>query len=252
MVGGLSTLLDRSNLIINAIATALVVACLHPEIRSLFPFWVIDAGAYFANTMFHEVGHSIFAWLFGMPSIPSVFTLFGREQAAGVALTFERNWFVQGASLLGMAYALYWVWNNEFRFWFWSLFALFIIVLALIFTPYTRILPIYMGHGSAMLVGAFFLFRGLVNMDSRNNYERWLNAFLGWYLLLQNMHFGWGLWKDLAKRAEYENAALNHDFSQLTQIMYGWSVEGIGQFTVFFGAALIIFSFIAAYICESK
>jgi len=229
-------------------ALSLAIICILPSTNHYFPLWAIAAGANIADAMFHEMGHSIFGWLFGVPNIPSVFTLFGREQAAGLTLMWPRSWIVQITAFAGLVYACYWIYKN-FPEWFWAAAIFTLLVMAIAFTPYSQIPILYMGHGGAILMGSFFLFRAWANIDARNAYERWLNAFFGFFMVLKNIYFAYML-TDSNISEEYSDRLIggisHHDFAAMAEIIHSWTVRGIALFTIFFGVSMIIASVVAA------
>ena len=226
-------LLDRTTILIIGSALVLAVLCIHPATNSTFPLWVIATGANFADTMFHEMGHSITGWLFGVPNIPSVFTLFGREQAGGLTMTFGHFWLLQGIVIAALLYAIYDKWAAASR-WCYPLAALTLFIIIFAASGYYEMAISYMGHCGAMLMGAFFLYRSLLGLAARNLYERWLNAFLGLFILLHNMHFAYMLIYDVDFNDVYSEAMIggftHHDFIKIADAVRGWAVRGVAWF----------------------
>jgi len=243
-----TAMLNRSTIIIIPTALALAIICILPATNHYFPIWPIAAGANIADTMFHEIGHSIFGWLMGVPNIPSVFTLFGTEQAAGLTLMWPRSWIVQVVVFAGLIYGCYWIYQN-FPGWLWVAVSFTLLVIITAFTPYTKIPIFYMGHGGAIAMGGFFLFRAWANMAARNGYERWLNAFFGFFMILKNIYFAW-LLTDPDISEEYSSRLIggisHHDFAAMHEIIHSWTVHGIALFTIFYGVVMIIVSFLGA------
>src|SRR5277367_2959407 len=101
--------LDRTTLFIMVSAFIVALLALLPATRDMFPFWVIAAGLHICDTLFHELGHTLFAWLFGRPAVPMIFTLFGADQAGGMTIYREHSWFVQIGAFLALAYGCWWL-----------------------------------------------------------------------------------------------------------------------------------------------
>ena len=220
-----------------------------PATKEMFPFWVIARGAFVADALFHEMGHTIFYWLFGHVAIPMIFTLFGSDQAGGMSMAMGRNWFLQILVFAALAYGVYWVKENWRALLIpYCLFSVLVTVAA--FTKYTDVVIAYMGHGSSIAMGGFFLFRAWIYLDARNSYERWLNAFFGFYLTLSNMVFSYGLAFNTDARGDYSShlafGAGHNDFWNIAMVIPSWSVKGIAMFTIGYGVAMIIGSCVAA------
>lgn len=235
---------------LSVLASACVVAllCILPQTKSIFPFWVIASGAFIADTLFHELGHTLFNWLFGTPAIPMIFTLFGADQAGGMSMAWDRSWIVQGMAFAALAIALYWSYTE--RWLFTCLLCLTALVGALAFTPYYVVVILYMGHGSAILVGGWLLYRAWLYLDSRNGFERWLNAFFGFFLVLNNFYFSCMLAFDTETRKDYSEHTpfgISHDdFTAITFEITRWSVKGVALFTLGYCAVTILVSFLLA------
>ena len=239
-----------AGLVLSAMALAIVIVL--PVTQGVFPFWVISKACHLADTMFHEVGHSLFAWAFGYPSIPSIFTLFGSDQAGGLALTFDHSWAVQCMVWAAMAYGIWWLWREERTSWAIIAASLCVVLVPLAFWRHHTLVGLYMGHGSAILMGCFFLYRGLLDLSARHAVERWLNLFLGFYMLVRNGGFAWLLAFDAYAREEYSSlkifGAAHHDFMAMQEEWYRLSVQGIAQATVAFVMVSAVITCVLAYI----
>lgn len=223
--------------------------CVLPATQGWGLVAIIAMGLNIADTLFHELGHALFYWLYGRPSIPMIFTIFGADQAGGMAMTWERSWLMQGLVLLLLATGCAWT----KKFWpdaFIATVCVFLFVSLTAFTRFHGVIPLFMGHGGAMLMGGFFLFRAWIYLDARNGFERWLNAFFGSFLLLDNIYFCYRLFADPAALGQYAGhlafGASHNDFVAITHIMHGWSVPGIALFGMIFGASIAVGAYIFA------
>jgi hypothetical protein len=244
--------LDRTTAIILTTACALAVVCVLPPLHAWAPLGIVAMGLRVANPLFHELGHSIFAWLYGVPNLPSILTLFGSDQAGGVTVMMDRSWIMQGIALLLLPLAC-WRLRDVGMEWFYAACALTAFIAFTAFTPFYRAVITYMGHGGAMAVGGYLLYRALVYLDARNQFERWLNALFGFYLLLYNVHFSWRLMTDAYFRSEYQGSgvgASHHDFYEITFHIHAFTVDGVAIFTIAAGAAIIGLAFAAAWYTE--
>lgn len=251
----MSALFDRATLLTIFSALIVVCLCLWPGIREIFPIWLIAKGAFVGDALFHELGHTIFYWLFGQPAIPMIFTLFGSDQAGGMAMAWDRSWFVQGAAFAFLAYACYWLRENIPGL-FISMLIFSIIIVTLAFTRYTETVISFMGHGTSILMGGFFLFRAWIYLDARNAIERWLNAFFGFYLTLSNFMLGYNILYDPATRERYTGhqmfGAMHNDLVNVAMDVGSWSVLGVAWFMMVFSVFTIVSAFIMAVLLRDN
>ncbi len=242
-------LLNFTTVIIILSAFGLAILCILPGTSNSFPLWIIASGASVADTMFHELGHSITGWLLGVPNVPSILTIFGRGQAAGLTWHFGHFWLLQGIVIAGFAYLSYDLYHAASR-WFLVSVVMTALVIIIGFSGYYQAAISYMGHGGAILMGAFFLFRSWLGLAARNLYERWLNAFLGFFPVLNNIHFAYTLAYDADFNEQYSDHVIggvtHNDLVKLAGEVAGWTVHGIAVFTIIFGAAMLLLSFFAS------
>ncbi len=235
----------------------MAVICILPPLAGLFPLRLISAGLYVANTLFHELGHAIIAWSFGKPAVPMIFTFIGADQAGGMSMELplpkEYNWVLQLAIL---GYGCFWVKERFIKF-FIPVTILSICLITIRLIGYDRIVISYMGHGGAIFIGGFFLFRSLIYLDARNQYERWLNGLFGFFLVLNNLYFSYNLVFDSEVREGYNNhlafGVSENDFTFMAEVIHRWSVSGIATFTMGYCITTMIIAFIFAwYSCRKE
>jgi hypothetical protein len=245
---------DRTTALVILSALIAVLLCLAPQTHDKIPFSIINAGAHIADVLFHELGHTLFYWLSGYPAIPMIFTLFGADQAGGMALTFGHSWAVQIGVWVALAYFIYFFYDHNSR-WFIAVAILLAISLINAISDYDTLLATYMGHGGSILMGGFFLFRAWIYLDARNQFERWLNGFFGFYLILSNIQFSYNLIYDAAAKILYSQhaafGAMHNDFMAMTEMIYGLSMDTIATFTIVYGFLVIIGAYaLAAYLSD--
>ena len=231
-------------------ALAVVVLTMLPATQSMFVFPWIYLAAHLADTMFHECGHAVFAWAMGHPAIPSILTAFGSDQASGVTLTMGHSWIVQAGVWAAMAYGCWWLWRQDARGRAIGAGVLAGALAGLSLWEHASLVWTYMGHGSAMLVGGFFLYRGVLNLSARSMYERWLNLFLGLFMLLDNGRFAWQLAFDATERAHYEAIAVfggHHDYAAMADEWYRLSVKGVAEGAVVEAVLVTLAALLLAY-----
>lgn len=140
----------------------------------------------YLNVLVHEIGHSLFAWLFGFPSIPTFDFLHG----GGFALQFGRQ-----PIILIIYYALFaWLVYRYRKNWL-SLIMLGLLVALYswcAFRPFHHIIILYMGHGTEPLFAGILLFRAISwRKVSMSSFERPLNAVLGFFVLFSSIYFAY-------------------------------------------------------------
>ncbi len=215
------------------------------------PVNILYRALFVADTFAHEMGHTIFFWLFGQPAIPMIFTLFGSDQAGGFSQTFGHFWLVQIAVFVGLIYGCYWVYENYEEFFIPAvIFTILIMIIA--FSGYYDVVTLYMGHGGSILIGGFLLYRAWLKVRGRSDLERFLSALFGFYLVLDNFYFSYSLIFNSYERYKYSThqafGAIHNDFLAITDIVYSWSVQGIACFTIGLCITTLIVSLIFAIV----
>ncbi len=225
--------------------SALVICgvALVPSLHRYFLLYLPYRALFFGDTLFHEMGHAVFGWLFGYPSIPSILTVFGTDKASGVTLNLGLGhfWCVH-ALVYGCLATLCYKIHDQLPHLFWPATFLTVLLAIASLTPYTHLIITYMGHGSAMLCGGFLLWRGLLYVDARNNITRWLNTVFGLFIVLNNMLLCWNLVFDPIEREKYSSLAvgsMSNDFEAMTHLVPTWTVSGIAIFTLGLGGLIL-------------
>ena len=207
---------------------------------------------YFGETLFHEMGHAIFFWLFGSAALPSILTMVGQDKAGGVTLPLFHHWIIQVAAYGVMLYGCYYC-RKERPLLFWPAVAFTVGMVIASFTSAAQWLPIYMGQGGSILAATVLLYRAWLDVRMHSTFERFLNALYGFFILFDNAWFSWQLMGDTPTRARYENAELTNDFVVLTDIVPHWRLEGIALFTLVLCVVVLVLSFaLAAYFAEDE
>src|SRR5262249_28729728 len=142
---------------------------------------------------------------------------------------------LQGIAIIGLLYLCYDLYSAASN-WLYAAIIVAIIVIAVAASGYYLTAIAYMGHGGLILMGGFFLFRSWLGLAARNLYERWLNAFLGFFMILDNMYFAYRLIYDADYNEDYSSHVIggigHNDFIQMTGQMPGLTVHGIAGFTL--------------------
>ncbi len=178
-----------------------------------FPIGWIGAGMVYMATFFHEIGHTVFAWFYGYPTIPT----FDFKHGGGMAWSFSG----QQVPILIMVWAL-------LGYGFWYLRAhrlaqfgivLFVILnLSLAFNDYHYVVLDFMGPAFECIVASFFLYRALLDLAPRGDLERFLNAFFGFGMIFQVFVNAYGLLKSEAYRLVYYEQKGSHGFGDFDKV----------------------------------
>ncbi|MFZ4540293.1 MAG: hypothetical protein ACOYNL_00600 [Rickettsiales bacterium] len=105
---------------------------------------------YFGETLFHELGHTLFFWLFGSAAIPSIMTAIGADKAGEVSLVIGEYKTLQWLAYGGMLYACYYCFNER-RLLFYPILAFTILIVITSRTAAKEWLPIYMVQSGSIL-----------------------------------------------------------------------------------------------------
>jgi len=198
----------RRALLVGAVLAAVVLAV--PFLRFVFSYLTI---------LVHELGHALFAWLFGYPAVPSFdfhygggFTSYETRKNVLVGLVFT-GWIAllyayrhhrPGMLAVGGLAGLY------------ALFAL---------TPLHELLIGFMGHGAELLFAGIFLYRALSGSAVKVRTERPLYAFLAFFIVASDARFAAGLVRSPLERELYAEAKGGGDWMDFSQLARGIGLE---------------------------
>ncbi len=190
-----------------------------------FSFSLFMVGISYMGTFFHEIGHTLFFWVYGYIAIP----IFDFNHGGGLSLPLTEQ----------QPFLVLLVWG-AFGYWIWLLreeriAQIFIAVLialncAVTFSPYHMSMIIFMGPVAESLIAGFFLIRALLDLAPRGNVERFLNSFFGFGIIFQSFIEGYGLLKSSVFRLVYyeQKGAHGHgDFDKIANNLHGVSFEQI-------------------------
>jgi hypothetical protein len=198
----------RRALAVGAAIAAVVLAL--PFLRFVFSYMTI---------LVHELGHAIFGWLFGYPSIPAFDFYYGggltshEDRQAGLLLVIFAGWA-----------ALLWV-SRRHAPALIAVGATLAVWAACAFTSFHEQLITFMGHGTELVFAGIFLFRAMSGSAVKIPVERPLYAFLGWFMLASVSWFALGLMRDPLKRAIYEEAKGGGHWMDLSRLASAFGVE---------------------------
>ncbi len=179
-----------------------------------FPLGWLATGLIYMSTFFHELGHTVFAWFYGYPTLPS----FDFEHGGGMA------WMMSGQQIAvliavwaALGYGIYFF--REYRTLQVLLGLLLAFNLATAFNEDHRMSVInFMGPGAEPLTGALLLYRALANLAAPQPGERFASALFGFGMIFRAMVDGWGLLHSGQHRLEYYNQKGQHGFGDFDKI----------------------------------
>lgn len=160
----------------------------------------------------HELGHTLTAWIFGYPSIPSFDFIYG----GGVTMQFERAPLLEFLIYSAIVFLCYLYRSQRSTLVFFMFFAFIYSIVA--FTKLHEMLMIFMGHGFELIFAGIFLYRAISGYGSRSSIERPLYAMLAFFTVFYDIRFAWLLVFDSETRSIYEEGKgglLDGDFVRL-------------------------------------
>jgi len=193
-------------------------------------------------TLVHELGHTVFYWIYGYPAYPAFDFVFG----GGVTVSsYDRQVafvFLLLGGLVWLAYRL----RRQPK----PLVVLGLAILAYAATAFSQIHHVVisaMGHGFELLFAALFLYRGLTGWGCVHAIERPLYAFLAFYITLHNLSFGYGLVSDAYTRQIYLEGkrGIDHDLVFVARQL-GWRLVSVARVLVLATALALLAGLLAA------
>ncbi len=232
---------QNKNCIYGFIAFLLAFIFVLPSVAASWPFGIISHGMGYMAVFFHEIGHTIFAWVYGIPTFP----IFDFEHGGGYAVSIaERSWPAQLTIWALMAYALYHYRDRLHPIATYGL-AIFCVVFGLVgFTDDYEAIILFMGHGTVSILGGFMLARGIYGVFLTRPSERWLNVFVGALFILDQLKMCNALLHDVGAQMAYESQKGGHGFGDLTRIAnnhYPWTQDGVTIFLMVFTVVMAVF-----------
>lgn len=183
---------------------------------------IIATGLAYIGVFFHEIGHTVFHWLYGYVALPSF------DFAAGGGMTYQfggRSWLLQAAVFVSLGAGIFMARRSGFAPLMvpLSVFTAFLLLTA--FLPVHSMIPIFMGHGTEIALGAFLLCRAYYNIWLSRPAERSLNALIGAFMISNVLTLVWALMYNPVFAAEYEMQKGGHRFGDLDQIEDGFGIS---------------------------
>lgn len=178
-----------------------------------FPLGWLSAGMSYMATFFHEIGHTVFMWFYGYPTIP----IFDFEHGGGFAVAVTGQQILILVVIWGlMAYGL-WFLRGYLGLQLLVLGA-FILNVSLTFSLNHNYVCDFMGPAFECLMASFLLYRALFDLAPRGDLERFLNSFFGFGMIFQVFVNGYGLLNSGAFRLVYYEQKGSHGFGDFDKI----------------------------------
>ncbi len=179
------------------------------------------------TTLVHEMGHTIFGWLFAYPSLPA----FDIRYGGGVTMTMKRS-----APLLLLIYAallgLIFIYRNNLLT-VSILVCLIVLHGVLSYGSGHDVLILFMGHGTELLIAMIFIYRALSSAAVVHTVERPLYGIIGFFIFFSDISFAYKLYSSHIERHFYERAkGGGHwmDFSRISEDYLHVSLESVALF----------------------
>jgi hypothetical protein len=170
------------------------------------------------STLVHEMGHALFAWLAGRAAIPA----FDLRYGGGVtAIPHEPSSAILVILYLALGYAIVVFHRNLLTAGL--LVALGGVHALYAFTDAQEVVIQAMGHGTELLFAVLALQRGLTGRCVAHEAERFAYSLVGWFLVVHNLTFAWGLMTSVEARYWYGQAkGGGHwmDFDRIARILF--------------------------------
>ena len=213
----------RRALLIGAGLAVFVLA--FPFLRFVFSYMTI---------LVHELGHAVFAWLFGYPAIPSFDFYYG----GGFTSYETRKILLLGLVFSGWIAALY-VYRNH-RPGLVAIGSLAGLYALFALTPLHEQLIGFMGHGTELVFAGIFFYRALSGSAVKVPVERPLYAFLAFFIVAGDARFALGLVRSPLERQLYADAKGGGDWMDFSLLARGFGLELTTVAGLFFLLTLIV------------
>jgi len=205
-------------LVLGAAALALILMA--------FPFtgWILSVFV----ILIHEMGHTIFGWLFGYPSLPAFDVVWG----GGLTLHIDRSSLLIAAIYVMLGLLIYSYRKNTATVVFLLLVGALHAVLN--FTKGHSVVILFMGHGTELAIAGLFIYRALSGRAILHSAERPLYALLGFFVVFFDLAFAFKLLSSHAQRIEYSQAKGGDIEMDFVQIAADYIHVGLKPIVTFF------------------
>jgi len=176
----------------------------------------------------HEMGHCIFNWLFGYPSVPAFDLVYG----GGVALSFQRSSMILVVSYVFLAFLVSVYRKRISTVVFVATAGVIHAILA--FTRAHQVVILFMGHGTELAIAGIFFYRALSGAAVVHSAERPLYAAIAIFMVLSNLSFAYGLMTSPLVRMAYEDAKGGGHWMDFSRIAEDYLHVSLAKVATFF------------------
>jgi hypothetical protein len=194
---------------------------------------ILQYMGWFLASLVHELGHCVVAWAFGHFAFPAI-----RLDGHAAAIHQEQSTALVVLILAGLLYLLH-AFRGHPRGRL-LLGAAVLLYPLLAFTEAHEVIHLLGGHGSELVFGGIFFYRGLSGGFTDSTPERITYATCAWYLLARNIELTFGLMTSVADRAAYATSGsfgLTNDFIRAGREL-GWTLPGVAR--LMFALAIVV------------
>ncbi len=194
-------------------ACLLAILLIWGPLDTIWPLSLAAIGMDMMCTFFHEIGHSVFSWLFGYPSLPS----FDFQHGGGMEYHLDRVPFFEWGLMGAAAYGVWFIARLHMGFGI-AAGVLFLLYAAAMFSEFHNVIVLFMGNGAEIAIGSFILARVIFDAVPPRPAELEVHALAGWYLLLDPIRLSWGLIFDPEAREIYWTQKGSEGFGDFSRI----------------------------------
>lgn len=191
--------------------------------------WIFNAGWDWANeypmrllgdclsymtTFFHELGHCLFAWFYGYPSVP----MFDFAHGGGLTIWMDEQQYALLGVLYGaLIFGVFKYRHDRFSVAIFVSIAIFHVLTAYDGDVRSAVIS-FMGPLAAPLMATVFLLHALYNLIKHSRRERFFNALFGFAFIFHGLINGFGLLKSDAFRIVYFQQKGGHGLGDFDKI----------------------------------
>lgn len=208
-----------------------------------FPLDTLNTAVQYITIFFHEIGHTLTAGAFGYISVPS----FDLAKGGGMTYTLPEQYIFVPWVISAIFGYLLWI----YRSYYVRLGLGVILIPFYLYAAYTpdlhNTIILFMGRGTEILIGAFFIYRVLYNIAPRGTAERFMNIFLGLSFMARSIVDSIALLNKEDYRSLYFEQKGKRgfgDFDRISETYPSIDFEGVVTFSIVFTIVMIAVPFI--------
>ena len=181
---------------------------------------ILAMGADYLSIFFHEIGHTLAAWSFGIPAFPS----FDFQHGGGMTYSYEPSRLLAGFIYLLAILGCLWLWRSYYIAIAIGCGIFIVLHIIIHLTGGAQAAVTFMGHGFETLVGAALIFLSLLNITTRGSIDRYLNMTFGLYIFFSQI-LDFRILHSPEGRIAYSEQKGGHVQGDLEVLARTWNVE---------------------------